>query len=206
MSHAKISLATAVFAAMISLPAAAQVGSDPQAIAALAAAYGQKQEASCADAKELEIPFALTLYNTSDRRTFERHFQYAGCHEEGRNDYQPPYTARYYKDEAGLDLVIVTDNLADNSEVLIFRARDMIKDFRSSNNDLVSGDLIDVRDKPANDVTADTALIFLEGLPKTISPDVLSRVEQKRQEWQKLTAPFSSEEERQWKEDHDPLK
>ncbi|MDE2492209.1 MAG: hypothetical protein KGM24_15280, partial [Elusimicrobia bacterium] len=84
---------------------------------ALGAAYAEARAASaarCPDAAELETSFELTL----DGRT--RVFAYAGCRRAGRNDYLPPYSERTYRAADGDALVIVTDEGASSSEVLLW--------------------------------------------------------------------------------------
>jgi hypothetical protein len=113
-------------------------GAHPQAVTALAMADAAAQTKSCADAKELEIPFELTL--TGGR---ELDFSYAGCREEGRNDYLPPYTERSYKGQDGYGLTIVTDEGAESSEVLVSKGKDWVGNFgKLANAKLVSGETI----------------------------------------------------------------
>ncbi|MDE2142613.1 MAG: hypothetical protein KGJ84_09405, partial [Elusimicrobia bacterium] len=79
---------------------------------------------SCADARELETSFELTVAFANGMPARELHFKYAGCRETGRNDYQPPYTERDYKGEDGYALTIITDDGAAKSEVLLSHGRD----------------------------------------------------------------------------------
>jgi hypothetical protein len=114
-------------------------------IAAPAPAAAARKLDSCSDAKELETSFEMTVSFANGYPSREMHFQYAGCAEEGRNDYLPPYTERYYKasdkDSAGYGLTIVTNDGASESEVLLSRGKDWAGRFGAiSNVGLLTGD------------------------------------------------------------------
>lgn len=118
------------------------LGKRPQAAVALA----MTQPSSCADAKELEMSFALTLAGGR-----EMEFSYAGCQEEGRNDYLPPYTERYYRGPDGYGLTIVTENGwgpgtnhdGTTSEVLVSKGKDYVGRYGEiANAKLVSGEIV----------------------------------------------------------------
>ena len=156
MLQAEKPLAAALFAAMMSIPAAAQLGSNsaPGLNTAFTAAQtavspaqtqnigkaqpmtgGQTQATSCADAKELEIPFVLSFAETAIRPV-PLHFAYDGCDTMPRNDYQPPYTERSYKGEYGYTLKIVTDEggvssvmTMGTSEVTLFKGESLVSNF-----------------------------------------------------------------------------
>jgi hypothetical protein len=172
MSQAEMPLAAAVLAAMIALPAAAQVCADPaselgaafssaQAAVALDntksigkvgpqapltgdARHPQYQVNSCGSGEnqELEIPFVLTL---TDVR--QLHFAYAGC-----NSRQEEYDERFYIGEDDYSLVIRTgDRIAGpgNSKVLLRKGNGMFSDLlgnfgKLANAKLVSGETIAV--------------------------------------------------------------
>jgi hypothetical protein len=109
------------------------VGQRPRAAAVVAAA-----PASCPDAKELEVAFQLAKGSGEPMR-----FSYDGCREEGRNDYLPPYTERYYKGPDGYGLVIVTDEGETSSDVLLSLGQDWAGRYgKLDNARLVSGEKI----------------------------------------------------------------
>jgi hypothetical protein len=125
--------AAAVVAAVPAPRAVAEPASGPSAKAA-------KAPSSCADAKELETAFDLTLADVNGRKT-ERHFTYVDCDEEPRNDYLPPYTQRSYDAPDGYGLTIVTNEGDSSSEVLLSQGKDYVGRFGSlSNEKLVSGE------------------------------------------------------------------
>lgn len=100
---------------------------------------------SCADAKDqLERRFQLEIHGN---KTQSVSFVYAGCREEGRNDYLPPYTERSYKSDKGdYVLVIVTNEGEAQSEVLLWSegAKEWIGRFGSiANAKLASGEWVD---------------------------------------------------------------
>lgn len=102
-----------------------------------APASAVKPASSCADAKELETSFDLTL-NGRDYR-----YTYAGCREEERNDYLPPYTERGYRGPDGTGMTIVTNEGEDASQVLLSDGGLWVGDFaRVSNASLTSGDSV----------------------------------------------------------------
>lgn len=93
-----------------------------------------KPSSSCPDAKELETSFDLTL----NRKEYR--YEYAGCREEGRNDYLPGYTERSYRGPEGTGVTIVTEDGASVSEVLLSDAGFWIGDFKGlANAALTSG-------------------------------------------------------------------
>ncbi len=123
---------------------------------AAVAASPAKPIPSCADAKELETPFALTISFPNGGRPLELSFEYAGCGEEGRNDYLPPYTERSYKGADGYGLTIATNEGAAQSDVLVSKGKDWIGRFGTiSNETLLSGDPIAAGDVSVNDPSAE---------------------------------------------------
>src|SRR3569832_840518 len=111
-----------------------------RARAALAASPA-KAPSSCADAKELETSFELAVAFRGGVEPRIMAFDYAGCSEEGRNDYLPAYTERSYKGADGYGLTIVTNDGASSSEVLVSKGKDWIGQYPAlSNAALVSGD------------------------------------------------------------------
>lgn len=96
---------------------------------------------SCADARELETSFELTVTFANGMPARELHFTYAGCREAGRNDYQPPYTERDYTGDDGYALTIVTDDGDAESEVLLSKGKDWVGRFgKISNVSLTTGE------------------------------------------------------------------
>ncbi|MFI5344860.1 MAG: hypothetical protein ACHQ51_00650 [Elusimicrobiota bacterium] len=96
---------------------------------------------SCADAQELETSFEVTVSFANGTPARELEFRYAGCSEEGRNDYLPPYTERLYKGADGYELVVITNDAADESEVLLSKGKDWVGRFGAiSNVGLAGGD------------------------------------------------------------------
>ncbi len=109
-----------------------------------AAAAAKAAPSSCSDAKPLEVPFEMTI-TFADGRTVSQRFEYAGCEEEGRNDYLPPYTTRSYKGQDGYALTIITEESKEASEVLLSQGRDWVGRFGSIDNaKLISGDSLAV--------------------------------------------------------------
>jgi hypothetical protein len=154
MKHAERTLA-ALLAALVWAPAAAQ-NADPDAAFRAAsqvpfsAVAGQSADAgatqtpkaapaapkSCADAKELETTFQLTVAGKS----VPIELTYADCDEEPRNDYLPPYTQREYKGTDGYGLAIVTDEGSADSDVLVSKGKDWVGRFgKIDNKAILSG-------------------------------------------------------------------
>lgn len=107
---------------------------------AAVAASPAKPISSCADAKELETPFEVKITPADGSKPREVGFEYAGCEEVGRNDYQPAYTERSYKGADGYGLTIVTNDGESSSEVLVSQGRDWVSRFGTVENEaLVSG-------------------------------------------------------------------
>jgi hypothetical protein len=111
-------------------------------VQAAKAADAARPPSSCADAKELETSFEMTIAFAGGRKV-EQKFAYAGCREEGRNDYLPPYTERSYKGQDGYALTIVTEDGRAESEVLLSKGADWVGRFGGiANAKLVSGDVL----------------------------------------------------------------
>lgn len=167
MSRAETSFLAAVLA-VLSIPAAAQVRTDrdgdfaaavsaaraavpaPRALAKpaalVAAQTGPKVPASCADAKELETSYDVRLIDASGHK-IDLRFEYAGCDEEPRNDYLPPYTERSYKAADGYGLTITTNEGEEGSDVLLSRGTAWIGRFGYQKNaKVVSGEEIATND------------------------------------------------------------
>jgi hypothetical protein len=100
---------------------------------------------SCGDpGKELETNFELLVPKGSPIKLV-----YAGCAEEGRNDYLSGYTERYYKGADGYGVTLVTNhgdgaypaaNEEKSSEVLVSRGREWVSRMGTlANTELVSG-------------------------------------------------------------------
>lgn len=163
MTSEKTLLLAAAFAAFSAAPSLAQTVA-PEPAATLSAALDAARAAvaaspakpipSCADAKELETPFELTIDFADGRPALDLSFEYAGCEEVGRNDYLPPYTERSYKGADGYGLTIVTNEGESRSDVLASKGKDWIGQFGSiANETLLSGNPIaagDVRVKEAS--------------------------------------------------------
>lgn len=149
MKPEKTLLLAVAFAAFAAGSSAAQVAVEPEAALraalddarAAVAASPAKPIPSCADAKELETSFQLAVSFRSGLAPAELNFEYAGCAEEGRNDYLPPYTTRSYKGADGYGLTVVTNDGESSSEVLVSKGKDWVAQFGSlSNARLASGD------------------------------------------------------------------
>ena len=124
----------------VSQAKASMTASRAQAAKAAAAA---KPAPSCADARELETTFAVTITFEGGLRQAVLKLAYAGCREEDRNDYLPPYTERDYRGEGGYALTIVTHEGRGSSEVLLSNGTQWVGRFGSLENaKLVSGELI----------------------------------------------------------------
>ena len=160
MNARRLSLPTILLAAAVSAAAqsdASLSGAETLARAALAegrasaAAAAAKAPKSCPDARELETPFEATLVSADgSSRTIP--FAYAGCREEGRNDYLPPYTERDYEGPDGYGLTVLTDEGADSSEVLLSRGGDWAGNFgKIANADLLSGNPVPAGDAAVED-------------------------------------------------------
>jgi len=138
------------------------LGTRPQQATALAIAPAQQQPASCADAKELEMPFELTLNGGRDLE-----FSYAGCREEERNDMIPPYTERYYKGPDGYGLTIITSEGAKSSEVLVSQGKGWVGDFdKLDNAKLVTGEAIALGDISIGDSKSSAQLRGVPDYPE----------------------------------------
>jgi hypothetical protein len=147
-SNHSLSLAAA-FSLLAAGSSAARAPAEPEAALraalddarAAVAASPAKPIPSCADAKELETRFEMTVSFAGGRQPLELSFEYAGCEEEGRNDYLPPYTTRSYKGQDGYELVFVTNEGASETDVLLSKGgRDWVGRFSMfANADLVSG-------------------------------------------------------------------
>jgi len=149
-------------------------GARPRSATALALASEQKPAASCSDAKELEIAYAMTISFTGERKPQPMTFFYAGCREEPRNDYLPPYTERSYKGSDGYGLTIVTDESAESSEVLLSQGQDWAGDFgKIANAKLVSGETIAAGEVSLKEAAgAVKAQAKLRGMPLLSSPQL----------------------------------
>ncbi|MDE2489721.1 MAG: hypothetical protein KGM24_02660 [Elusimicrobia bacterium] len=109
------------FARSLSVPLSSLAAAAAQAKSPAAAAPGAP--ASCEPAKELEVPFELTVPGAAAPLALT----YAGCAEFGRNDYLAGYTERSYKGAGGYALTLVTGHddgaypsaTPDESEVLV---------------------------------------------------------------------------------------
>ena len=164
MKSEKTLLFAAAFAAFSAGPSVAQnaatsdsaLGAALDQARAAVAASPAKAIPSCADAKELETPFELTLNFADGRPALEISFQYAGCEEVGRNDYLPPYTERSYKGADGYGLTIVTNEGAAQSDVLASKGKDWIGQFGSiANATLISGSPISAGDVSVKEAAAE---------------------------------------------------
>ena len=107
---------------------------------AAVAASPAKPITSCPDAQELETPFELTVSFPDGRNPLKLSFKYAGCVQEGRNDYLKPYTERSYTGADGYGLTIVTNDGEPRSDVLVSKGRDWVGQFGTIENEaLISG-------------------------------------------------------------------
>ena len=141
-------LFAAAFAACSAGASSAQTAAGPETALSAAieearaavAASPAKPISSCPDAVELETPFELTVAFADGRKPLELRFEYAGCEQEGRNDYLPPYTERSYKGADGYGLTIVTNDGEPRSDVLVSKGRDWVGQFGTIENEaLLSG-------------------------------------------------------------------
>jgi hypothetical protein len=162
----KTILLAAAFAALAAGSSAAQTRTEPESalstaldqLRAAVAASPAKPIPSCADAKELETTFELTIAYADGRLPLQLGFDYAGCEEEGRNDYLPPYTTRSYKGPAGYGLTIVTNEGEKSSDVLVSKGNDWVGRFGTiANADLVSGDPLKAGDVSVKDAAGERA-------------------------------------------------
>lgn len=132
----------AVIAVWSAIPAVAQVSGK---------AVGTFTPPSCGEpGKELErASFALAIPKASAPIKLV----YAGCRDEGRNDYLSGYTERDYKGADGYGLTLVTRHgdgaypaahEEDSSEVLVSKGKDWIARVRAVENaQLVSGEAVE---------------------------------------------------------------
>ena len=148
------------------------------AVAASAQPGGSAQKAaaaavpSCSDAKELETDFSMTLTFADGSKPVELKLVYAGCVEEGRNDYLPPYTERYYKGQDGYALTLVTEDGRDGSDVLLSKGADWVGRFSTiSNATLVSGNDVAAGGVELKDASKGKAV--LRKAPKVLYPQLL---------------------------------
>ena len=159
MKSPKTILIAAAFAALAAGSSAAQTADLSAALdeaRAAVAASPAKPIPSCSDAKELETPFELTIAFADGRKPLELSFEYAGCEEEGRNDYLPPYTTRSYKGADGYGLTIVTNEGEAQSDVLASKGKDWIGQFGTiSNETLLSGNPIAAGEVAVKDAAAE---------------------------------------------------
>jgi len=146
------------------------------ATAPAAAPAAPKAAKSCSDAKELETPFDATLTYADGREPRVLRLEYAGCREEGRNDYLPPYTERDYRGPDGYGLTIVTDEAQTSSEVLLSQGRDWAGDFGGLENaKLVSGDPVAAGDASLKDGAATAKVqVSLRNAAKPLYPQALA--------------------------------
>jgi hypothetical protein len=184
-----------LLAAALSSPAAAQSGVDRdgglsaavlqagEAVAAqraaattAAAPAAPKAPPSCSDARELETPFEATLSYADGRKPLVLRFEYAGCREEGRNDYLPPYTERDYRGPDGYGLTVVTNDGEPSSEVLLSQGRDWAGDFgKLENAKLVSGDPLSAGDASLKEGAAAAKVkVSLRGAAKPLYAQALA--------------------------------
>jgi hypothetical protein len=138
--------------ALLSSPLAAQVP------AAAPKVVPQPAPSSCADARQLETTFIVTL-TRADGQAQRLTMAYSGCTEHERNDYLPPYTERQYTGAAGYGLTIVTNEGQANSQVLLSQGRDWLGDFGAiSNAALASAKRMTLGDSKTKDGKAKTEI------------------------------------------------
>lgn len=166
-------LAAGSSAAQSAAPEAALSAALDQARADVAASPA-KPVTSCADARELETPFEMTLTFPDGRAPLDLTFEYAGCDEEERNDYIPPYTQRVYDAAGGYGLAIVTNEGEAQSDVLVSKGRDWVGRFGViANADLVSGNPIAAGDVGVKDASGSTnAKAVLRDAAKPLYPQL----------------------------------
>ncbi|MDE2292742.1 MAG: hypothetical protein KGL53_11730, partial [Elusimicrobia bacterium] len=91
-----------------------------------------------------------------DGKAVTLEFAYAGCREEGRNDYLPPYTERSYRAAGGYGLTVITDEGEPRSEVLLSKGSAWVGRYGLLLNDaLTSGRVLSLSGTLLRGVTAD---------------------------------------------------
>ena len=109
-----------------------------KAAKAAVAESARSSRPSCPEAKELERAFHLRFSLPNEIMPTDMDFTFAGCSEEGRNDYLPPYTERHYKGKADFGMTIVTNQGEAQSEVLVSQGHEWIARFGVIDNSVLA--------------------------------------------------------------------
>src|SRR5438105_14468113 len=112
-------------------------------LAVLCGVVSARAAFACSDASELERKFELKASNGGELAV-DGVFEYAGCDEYPRNDYQPPYAERTYRSADNFVLTIVTDQGKPVSDVVLSQRKRWASRFGSWDQaNLLPGKLLD---------------------------------------------------------------